>query len=100
MNLLDQLREYDSQERTLGNYEGADILTAAIQRIESQSAENKRLINWLEKIKRNADTAINTESDSASTRQEPDVCPECHGTGKTVINKTFGVEDCPECNRA
>lgn len=24
-------------------------------------------------------------------------CPECHGTGKTVINKHIGVEDCPEC---
>lgn len=25
-------------------------------------------------------------------------CPECHGTGKTVINKAIGVEDCPLCS--
>ena len=36
---------------------------------------------------------------SVSEEQPPDTCPECHGTGKTVINKHIGVEDCPECGR-
>ncbi len=34
-----------------------------------------------------------------SEEQPPDTCPECHGTGKTVINKHIGVENCPECSR-
>lgn len=34
----------------------------------------------------------------ASTQhEESDTCPECHGTGRTVISGDFGVEDCPAC---
>ena len=36
---------------------------------------------------------------STSEERAPDTCPECHGTGKTVIRKEIGVEDCPECGR-
>ena len=39
------------------------------------------------------------DKERVSTELAPDTCPECHGTGKTVINKLFGVEDCPECSR-
>ena len=38
-------------------------------------------------------------SDPASEERTSDTCPECHGTGKTVIRKEIGVEDCPECGR-
>lgn len=39
------------------------------------------------------------EMEPASEGLPPDTCPECHGTGKTVIRKEIGVENCPECGR-
>ena len=43
--------------------------------------------------------ALKASVKDVSEGQTPDTCPECHGTGKTVINKHIGVEDCPECGR-
>ncbi len=50
-------------------------------------------------VKRARGALCDITSDLVSEEPSPDTCPECHGTGKTVINKHIGVEDCPECGR-
>ena len=50
-------------------------------------------------VKRARGALCDITSDLVSEEQPPDTCPECHGTGKTVINKHIGVENCPECGR-
>ena len=81
----------------------------AIGEIERFSCEVKAVLDtvygWRENdhpewfCRRTAEWIADRVREAVSEEQPPDTCPECHGTGKTVINKHIGVEDCPECGR-
>ena len=82
----------------------------AATEIERLSSEGERMRKALERIECALTGVTAVGPDGAlqiakstlarvSEEQPPDTCPECHGTGKTVINKHIGVEDCPECSR-
>ena len=90
----EQIARLQSQLADVASYESA----ALRKRIEQLEAAIQDAICRLDDVDGTSLVSYDLENVlQIAGESEPDTCPECHGTRKTVINKHVGVEDCPVC---